>query len=211
MPDLTAQVADFITGVTLDSITPSVIDEGITHSIDYFVVATAGSVHSSSRTLRKTLGHAFGASTIIGTVTSSTAETAALYNGFAAHALDYDDTQLSTSAQAVYGLLTDPTSPVLSAELAIGEEVHAGGAEVLLSYLTGLEVACRLADAIDSKHYQHGFHTSGTVGAFEAAAAVAKLLQLDTLDVQTTLGVVGSLATGLRKNFGTMTKPLHVG
>jgi 2-methylcitrate dehydratase PrpD len=134
-----------------------------------------------------------------------------LANGVAGHAMDYDDTQLSTSKEAVYGLLTHPTTPVLAAVLAIGEKQRISGADFLLAYIVGVEVECRLADAINPRHYQSGFHSTATLGGLGAVMAVGKLLRLNKRLLVHALGIAASMASGLRENFGTMTKPLHAG
>ncbi|MGE5304280.1 MAG: MmgE/PrpD family protein, partial [Alphaproteobacteria bacterium] len=136
---------------------------------------------------------------------------AALANGVAAHAMDYDDTQLSTSKEAVYGLLTHPTTPVLNAALAVGEKNKIGGKDLLLAYILGVEVECRIADAINPRHYQSGFHSTATMGGLGAAMAAGKILGLKEEALIRTLGIAASMASGLRENFGTMTKPLHAG
>src|SRR5688572_31474928 len=94
---------------------------------------------------------------VLGTVLTVPAPKAALANGVAGHAMDYDDTQLSTSKEAVYGLLTHPTTPVLAAVLAVGEKQKISGAELMLAYIVGVEVECRIADSINPHHYQSGF------------------------------------------------------
>src|SRR5438045_3156797 len=104
---------------------------------------------------------------------------AALLNGTSGHALDWDDTQLSTSADRIFGLLTHPTLPPLAAALALGERHRQSGAQFLEAFLTGFEVECKIAEAIHPHHYKKGFHSSGTVGTFGAAVAAAKLLGLD--------------------------------
>jgi 2-methylcitrate dehydratase PrpD len=126
-------------------------------------------------------------------------------------AMDYDDTQLSTSKEAVYGLLTHPTTPVLAAVLAIGEKQKISGEEFLAAYATGVEVECRIADAINPRHYQDGFHSTATMGGLGAAMAAGKILRLREAELIRTLGIAASMASGLRENFGTMTKPLHAG
>jgi 2-methylcitrate dehydratase PrpD len=125
--------------------------------------------------------------------------------------MDYDDTQLSTSKQAVYGLLTHPTTPVLAAVLAMGEREKITGRELVLAYILGVEVECRIADAIHPRHYQEGFHSTATMGGLGAAVAVGKILRLKEEKLIQTLGIAASMASGLRENFGTMTKPLHAG
>lgn len=139
------------------------------------------------------------------------AAAAALLNGTSGHALDWDDTQLSTSADRIFGLLTHPTMPPLAAALALGERHRLSGVRFLEAFLTGFEVECKIAEAIHPHHYKKGFHSSGTIGTFGAAVAAAKLLGLSREATAHALAIAASMASGIRVNFGTMTKPLHVG
>jgi 2-methylcitrate dehydratase PrpD len=137
---------------------------------------------------------------------------AALVNATAGHAMDWDDTQLSTTPDRIFGLLTHPTIPPLTASLAVAETCDAvSGKEFMAAFLTGFEVECKIAEAIFPEHYTKGFHSSATVGTFGAATAAAKLLDLNTDQLRHMLGITASMASGIRVNFGTMTKPLHVG
>ncbi|HEY8694313.1 MAG TPA: MmgE/PrpD family protein, partial [Chloroflexota bacterium] len=131
--------------------------------------------------------------------------------GLLGHVLDYDDTQLATRPAGVYGLLTHPSVPVLSAALASAREQKATGAELLAAFIAAAEAECRLSDAIDPRHYREGFHSSGTVGTLGATLAAAKVLKLDLERTRIAVGIGASSAAGLRENFGTMTKSLHVG
>ena len=137
---------------------------------------------------------------------------AALVNGTAGHAMDWDDTQLSTTPDRIFGLLTHPTIPPLAASLAVAEVGGgASGRDFLTAFLTGFEVECKIAESIRPEHYEKGFHSSGTVGTFGAAVAAARLIGLDRMQLRHLLGMTASMASGIRANFGTMTKPLHVG
>ena len=136
---------------------------------------------------------------------------AALANGTSGHALDWDDTQLATSADRIFGLLTHPTIPPLIAALAVGEHRGISGRTLLEAFLTGFEVECKIAEAISPAHYKQGFHSSGTIGTFGAAVATAKLLDLEGEQLAHMLAIAASSASGIRVNFGSMTKPLHVG
>jgi 2-methylcitrate dehydratase PrpD len=136
----------------------------------------------------------------------------ALVNGTAGHAMDWDDTQLSVTPDRIYGLLTHPTIPPLAAGLAVSEKRGGvSGKEFLTAFLAGFEVECKIAEAIRPDHYQKGFHTSGTVGTFAAAITAGKLLGLPESKLCHTLGASASMAAGIRANFGTMMKPVHVG
>jgi 2-methylcitrate dehydratase PrpD len=137
---------------------------------------------------------------------------AALLNGIAGHAMDWDDTQLAESPGRVYGLLTHPTIPPLSAALAIADMVGGiNGKTFMTAFISGFEVECKIAEAINPDHYVKGFHTSGTVGTFGAVVCASKLLGLNAAGFARAIGIATSMASGIRANFGTMTKPLHVG
>jgi len=126
--------------------------------------------------------------------------------------MDWDDTQLSVTPDRIYGLLTHPTIPPLTACLALSENLgNVSGTVFLTAFLAGFEVECKIAEAINPDHYKKGFHTSGTIGTFGAAVAAAKLLGLDAAQFRHTMGIAASMGAGIRTNFGTMTKPLHVG
>jgi 2-methylcitrate dehydratase PrpD len=101
--------------------------------------------------------------------------------------------------------------PPLVAALAIGERENCSGRAFLEAILTGFEVECKIAEAIDPAHYKQGFHSSGTIGTFGAAVAAAKLLALGDDEIRHMLALAASSASGIRVNFGSMTKPLHVG
>jgi 2-methylcitrate dehydratase PrpD len=182
--------------------------------IDGLGVMLAGSAQPASRILREHVRAVEGRAeaTAVGVPTLRTgAAMAALVNGTSGHALDWDDTQLATSPDRIFGLLTHPTIPPLVAALAIGERQHASGRQLLEAFLTGFEVECKIAEAIHPSHYMKGFHSSGTIGTFGAAAAAAKLLGLDAARTTDALAIAASSAAGIRVNFGSMTKPLHVG
>lgn len=129
---------------------------------------------------------------------------AALVNGSLAHALDYDDTNHPGVAH--------PTAVLLPALLsAAALRPAATGAELVTAYIVGVEVIGKLGTALNPAHYKRGWHATSTFGSLAAAAACANLLRLDEGRAAVALSVAGSSASGLRANFGTMTKPLHAG
>ena len=210
---LTHYVADFALGLDYDDIPEGVRRIAIEHILDGYGLALSGHAEEGHAILRRYAQRAGCAEEVVifGTSLRSTAELAALVNGQAMHAMDYDDTQLSTNPASVYGLLTHPTTPVLGATSAVAELIGASGRDLLTAYVAGVEVACRTSDASDPRHYQKGFHSTGTFGAIGAAAGAAKLFGLTTEQTQFCLGIAASLSGGYRENFGTMTKPLHAG
>lgn len=152
-----------------------------------------------------------GSCTLLGFDFKAEASDAALVNGASGHADDYDDTQLSSTPDRIYGLLTHPTVPVLAAALAAAESTCCSGLEFVEAYVAGFEVECKLAEAIRPEHYKRGFHTTGTIGAFGAVTSASRLLKLNEEELRHALGITASMSAGIRVNFGTMTKPLHAG
>jgi 2-methylcitrate dehydratase PrpD len=126
---------------------------------------------------------------------------AALANGTAAHALDFDHS---------FTLMGQPTAPIIPAIFALGEALGSNGRQLIEAYVTGYEVTGKLAHSLrDSAH--EGWHAPSTLGSFGAAAGCGKLLGLSAPQVEMALGITASMASGVVANFGTMTKPLHVG
>lgn len=183
------------------------------HLVDGIAVMLAGATEESGALVRAHLREVGGRpqATVLGSSLRAPLQQAAWANGTAGHAMDYDDTQLATDPHSVYGLLTHPTVPVLAAALAAAEGTGASGAALLDAYIVGVEVACRIADAIDPRHYRDGFHSTATMGGFGAAAAAARLCACDLDQTLRAFGLAGSMGAGLRENFGTMTKPFHAG
>jgi 2-methylcitrate dehydratase PrpD len=211
---VTGAVVDFISRTRWPEFPKEAVEIGKRCLIDGLGVMLAGSTQDASRILRGYVREvdARAESTAFGPETfRSGASSAALLNGTSGHALDWDDTQLATSADRIFGLLTHPTVPPMAAALAIAERQQASGAAFIEAFLTGFEVECKIAEAISPSHYMKGFHSSGTVGTFGAAVAAAKLLGLDGDRIAHALAIAASSASGIRVNFGTMTKPLHVG
>lgn len=208
---LTAEIARFV--LENPPIPDSVLERATRHLVDGVAVMLAGAAAESGRISREHLRELGGKpqAVVVGSRLRAPLQLAAWANGTAAHALDYDDTQLATDPRSVYGLLTHPTAPVLPAALAAAEYVGASGAEFLDAYVVGVEVACRTADAVDPRHYRDGFHSTGTLGTFGACAAAARLVRCDLDQTLRAFGLAASMAAGLRENFGTMTKPFHAG
>jgi 2-methylcitrate dehydratase PrpD len=212
--ELTKYVAEFVVATKVGDLPAEVVDLGKKSILDGFGLALSGSVAKSGELVRRHLDDldlGEGAATIIGGGRKVAPRFAAFANGVGIHADDYDDTQLAVAKDRVYGLLTHPTAPALSAALAIAELVKASGRDFMLAYHLGVEVECKIAEAIAPRHYQTGFHATATCGTFAAAAASSKLMGFDVATTQRALSIAGSQSAGLRENFGTMTKPFHAG
>jgi 2-methylcitrate dehydratase PrpD len=211
---VTDAVVEFIASTAFDALPAAAVGTGKRCIIDGLGVMLAGSTQEAGRILREYVQETDGLAeaTAFGPRAFRTgAASAALVNGTSGHALDWDDTQLAASPDRIFGLLTHPTVPALAAALAIGERQRVPGREFLEAFLIGFEVECKIAEAIHPSHYKKGFHTSGTVGTFGAATAAARLMGLDADKTSHALAIAASTAAGIRVNFGTMTKPLHMG
>jgi 2-methylcitrate dehydratase PrpD len=128
---------------------------------------------------------------------------AALLNGISSHTFDFDDTHLKT--------IIHPAGPVASAVLALAEHTGASGRAMIDALVLGIDVSCRVGNAMYPDHYDRGWHITGSTGSVGAAAACARLLGLDAHRTAMALGIAASQPVGMREQFGTMTKPFHPG
>lgn len=140
---------------------------------------------------------------IIGHKIKSSTYNAAMANGTMGHIHDYDD--MSST------LIGHPSIPVLPAVLALGEENKISGKEALLAFTLGVEIECKIGKGTIPRHYENGWHPTSSIGIFGAATAAAKILGLSEQELIYAFGIAGSESSGLRENFGTMTKPFHAG
>ena len=208
---LTDEVVEFLN--MRDKPPAPVREKALIHILDGFAVMLAGARTECAGKLHEYVRDTDGTpeSTLIGFGHKAPARDAALVNGTSGHADDYDDTQLSTAPDRLYGLMTHPTVPVLASALAVGEARGSSGRELVDAFVAGFEVECKLAEAIKPAHYWRGFHTTATLGTFGGWAAAACLMGLGEEALRHSLGIAASLSSGIRANFGTMTKPLHAG
>ena len=211
---LTRYVAEFVVKTRYADVPADVIEFGRKSILDGLGLALAGSVAETgqlSRTYIRSLGLMSGPATVLGSSMKTSPRFAAFLNGVSMHADDYDDTQLASARDRVYGLLTHPTVASLSPALAVAEEKGRSGRDLVLAYHVGVEVECKIAEAIAPRHYGEGFHSTGTIGVFGSAAALAKLRGFDVEHSRRAFGIAASQSGGLRENFGTMSKPFQAG
>jgi 2-methylcitrate dehydratase PrpD len=211
---LTLEVATFVHRTQSSDLPEVVVANGKKSILDGIGLALSGSVAKSGEYVRRHLddiGTGNGTATVIGSNRKVAPRFAAFANGVGIHADDYDDTQLAVAKDRVYGLLTHPTAPALPSALAIGETLGSSGKDVMLAYHIGVEVECKIAEAINPRHYQTGFHATATCGTYASASAAGRLMGLDVEQLTRALSIAGSQSAGLRENFGTMTKPFHAG
>lgn len=173
--------------------------------IDTLGVALAGTVEPCTTNLLRTPGvaEAAGSCTLFGTDRKTSALDATFVNGTASHALDYDDfSQPMGGHQSV---------PLVAPLIAVAEERRLSGAQLIQSYVVGIETEIRLGRAVNFHHYDKGWHPTATLGVFGTASAVGHMIGLDEARLAVALAIAASLASGVKANFGTMVKPLHVG
>ncbi len=202
---LTVQLAEHLTTIDRSTISTDARRLAMMAMTDTIGITLAGSSEAATIIVRRVLGsdRRDGAAAILGTAWRTSILDAALINGTAAHAVDYDDMARNMGGH--------PSVPVVPVVLALGEQLGASGAAVLDAFIVGYEAECRLGRVVHPHHYQAGWHPTATLGVFGAAAAAARLLGLDVERTAVALAIAASSASGIKANFGTLVKPLHVG
>ena len=211
---ITAEASAFIEAVQFEQIPEEALRIGTRCLLDGLGLYVAGSGESAVQILIDEARDAGGRedARLLGTSLRVLAPMAARVLGTAGHVHDWDDSQVSVDPDHIYGLLTHPTIPPLTAALIMAQKIgKVSGKDFMLAFLTGFEVECKISEWMLPQHYMQGMHSSGTVGHFGAFAAAAKLMGLKGEALRHGFGIAASFAAGIRCNFGTMTKPLHVG
>ena len=204
-PHVTHELARFASGIRYEDLPDDVRFMARQCLLDWLGVTLAGSQEPLALMLRAEAAEEGGAprAMLFGGGGKTSAGQAALVNGATGHALDFDD---------VLGAMTGhPTAPVAPAALALAEGRGLDGRQVIAGIVAGIEVEARIGRVLGDSHYAKGWHATGTVGAFGAAAAAANMLGLDAEQTARALGIAGTQAAGLKSMFGTMCKPLHAG
>lgn len=201
--NMTSKIARFVTDLQFAAVPPGAIHIAKTAVLDCVGVALAGSKEECAGICAGIARQedAKKEATVFGQGFQSSALNAALANGTAAHALDFDHG---------FTLGGQPTAPIIPALFSVGETLAVSGRDLLAAYVAGFEVTAKLVMAVRDSS-EEGWHAPGTLGAFGAAAGCAKLLGLNYSQLEMALGITASMAAGVVCNFGTMTKPLHVG
>ena len=204
--NITKRIAEYVTATDIEDFPPDAIEAAKGAIMDCLACTLAGSRESLSDILCRYVaaeGSALIAS-VVGRGFRTSAANAALLNGAMAHALDYDDITQITK--------THPTAVLLPASLAVAEEFGASGKDMLLGYMLGFEVACAVGESLSEAYYDDlGWHPTGPLGAVGSAAAASRIMALDPEQTAMAVSLAASQASGLRQNFGTMTKPFHAG
>ncbi len=205
MATLAKQIADRIHALRYEDITQAALDWTASAFVDTVGVTLAGIVEDGPQIMMRVPGvaQADGPALIFGTNRRTSVLDAALVNGVASHALDYDDVAGSMGGH--------PSVMLVPALIPLGEMLGSSGRDLILAYAVGFETECRIARGVHHHHYDKGWHPTATLGVFGATAGAARLLGLTAEQTAVALGMAASFASGLKANFGTMTKPLHVG
>ncbi|HEV7802459.1 MAG TPA: MmgE/PrpD family protein, partial [Burkholderiales bacterium] len=196
------ELAQRITALRYEDLPPEAVHWAKVGILDTVGVTLAGSDDPSATIVAGVLS-GNGASLLLGTSKRTGALDAALVNGTASHALDFDDCNNTLGGH--------PSAPILPALFAIADEIGASGRDFITAYVAGFETECKISMGVNFYQYTRGWHPSTTIGVFGAAAACAKLMKLDDKRTAVALAIAASLASGIKSNFGTYVKPLHVG
>lgn len=202
---ITRALADHAMAVTFDTLPDDVVEVAKHCMLDWIGVTLAGVKEPLTQILIEQIEADGGTAqaTLIGDGRKVNVTQAALVNGSASHALDFDDVQ-----ERFHG---HPTAPVAPAVLALAEMNGATGADILTALVAGIEVECRVNLFMGGSHYERGWHSTATNGAFGAAVGASRMRGFDSDKCALAMGVAGTQAAGLRAMFGTMCKPLHAG
>ncbi len=205
MSGITGKLAAFIANARFEELPATAVRFATDAITDSIGVGLVGSQQPIAQLLLRVIPTSDGAAgeLLIGTRGRAHAVDAALYNGSVIHAVDYDDTS--------HPSYTHPSAHLVPVLIGLGRQFRRTGRDLLLAYVLGLEVQAKLGRALNMKHYLTGWHSTGTFGAVAAAACASKLVGLDAERTAVALGIASSAASGVRANFGTMTKPLHAG
>ncbi|MBM2803971.1 MAG: MmgE/PrpD family protein [Deltaproteobacteria bacterium] len=210
---VTEDIVRFIDEASFHALPDEVIFRAKTLIVDAIGTMLAGSVEEGSRILQRYLMRAESRNdaTVVGAGFKGCGGAAALANAAAGHALDFDSIQFSVWPGTAHGIRIHPTTPALAAALAVGEPRNITGRDLILACAVGIEVGCRVTEAIPPDSYQVAYQSTATMGGLGAAAAAGKILGLNRDQLMRAMGLAATMAGGLRENFGTMTKPFHSG
>jgi len=202
---LLEQIAAKIVAIGYEGLPAEAVHWAKAAILDTVGVTLAGANEDCTRIVEKTLavGGGSGACLIFGSDRRIGPLDAALVNGTAAHALDFDDVSNSLGGH--------PSAPILPAIFALADQHDCAGKAFIAAYVAGFETETRIARGVHFHHYEKGWHPTATLGVFGATAACCHLIGLPPSQTATALAIAASFASGIKANFGTMTKPLHVG
>ena len=205
VPPVTAALSRYVVHSKPSDVPAPVRQEARRSFLNWMGCAVGGSRHETVDRALSALSEFAGKPTtsLLGRHERLDALNAALINGIASHVFDFDDTHLKT--------IIHPAGPIAPAILALAERQPVSGVDFLHAFIVGVEVECRIGNAVYPAHYDIGWHITGTAGVFGAAAAAGWLLKLDEQQMRWALGIAGTQSSGMREMFGTMCKSFHPG
>lgn len=211
---ITRQIAGYVTATDFGDLPAEAINVAKRCVIDGSAVMLAGSSEPCAEIVRTYIRQVNGASearTAGAGSLKAPPQLAALANGVAGHALDWDDTALSLEKDR--SVLIHPTMQPLCACYALADLYPSSGRDFLTAFILGFEIEVKIAEAINPEHFAggRGFHSSGTIGIFGATVAAGKLMRLSEQEMLHALAIAATMAAGLGVNHGTMSKPLNMG
>jgi 2-methylcitrate dehydratase PrpD len=203
--EVTRTLARYVVNAKPSDIPEAVKREGVRSILNWLGCAVGAAEHEAVECALAALLPFAGPAqaSVLGRKEKTDILNAALMNGITSHVFDFDDTHLPT--------IIHPSGPVASAIFALAEYKPVSGAELLHAFILGVEVECRIGNAVYPNHYDVGWHITGTAGVFGAAAAAGKLLDLNEQQMTWALGIAGTQSSGFREMFGTHCKSLHPG
>ena len=201
-----ARLGEFVAGVEYEDLPQEAVDTVVRAVTDTVGVTLAGTTADAGRRAATAAGVDPDTAAVgerLGVEGADRPEATAVRVGTASHALDYDDLSWAMDGH--------PSVALVPPLLALAPEAGASGRDLVAAYAAGFETACAVAEPVSPGHYEAGWHATATFGTFGAAAAAAHLLGLDAATTTRCLNVAASMPAGLKRNFGSMTKPLHAG
>lgn len=199
-------LASFVADLTYEDVPEEAVTTVERAFVDTVGVTLAGAIADAgarANAVVRATAAGTGGATLLGVEGTASVTEATFANGTAGHALDYDDLSWAMDGH--------PSVTLVAPALAVGESVDASGRDLVTAFAAGFEAECYVAEPISPTHYERGWHPTATFGVFGATAATASLLGLDAEATERALNVAASMPAGLKRNFGSMTKPVHAG
>jgi 2-methylcitrate dehydratase PrpD len=203
--EVTRTLARYVVDARMTDVPAAVRREAVRSVVNWLGCAVGSCRHEAVDCALAALGPFSGAreASVLGREEKVDILLASLLNGISSHVFDFDDTHLKT--------IIHPAGPVASPLFALAEHTKISGAGLLHAFILGVEVECRIGNAVCPEHYERGWHVTGTAGVFGSAAASGKILGLDEQQMTWALGIAGTQSAGLREMFGSHCKSFHPG
>lgn len=203
-PNPSAAIADFVANLTYDDLPDAAVRSAERCIVDTVGVTLAGASTEAAERARRAVATESCDAHVWGTDVTASLADATFLNGIAGHALDFDDVSLRT-------MDGHPSVTMVAPIVETARAVDASPKDALTAFVVGFETQSYVTAPIRPSHYERGWHATGTIGTFGATAAVAAVLGLSASETRHALNIAASMPAGVKRNFGSMTKPMHVG